>query len=99
MPDSKVLIISPIAPHNLNVRPLIVPASSSIRIRLRSREDRAVLSLDNRNYPVPTAASISVCAAPLRLKVLTLGKSNFINALRSRLLWGEDVRNEREQNN
>lgn len=98
-PEARVLIVTPIAPHNLNVRPLIVPASSSIRIRLRSREDRAVLSLDNRNYPVPTAASISVCAAPLRLKVLTLGKSNFINALRSRLLWGEDVRNEREQNN
>ena len=99
MPDASVLIIAPIASHNLNVRPLVVPASSSVSIKLRSREAGAVLSLDNRNHAIPATATIEVGAAPVRLKVLNLGKSNFINALRSRLLWGEDVRNAREQNN
>ncbi|MBR5075785.1 MAG: NAD(+)/NADH kinase [Bacteroidales bacterium] len=93
LPETKVFIVAPISPHNLNVRPLIVPESSRISIRLQSRDDRAVLTMDNRNYTVPADSVIEVCAAPLRLRRLRLGRSNFINALRTRLLWGEDVRN------
>ena len=93
LPETKVFIVAPISPHNLNVRPLIVPESSCLRISLQSRDGRAVLTMDNRNYTVPADASIEVFAAPLRLKRLRLGRSNFINALRTRLLWGEDVRN------
>ena len=93
LPETKVFIVAPISPHNLNVRPLIVPESSRLRITLQSRDDRAVLSMDNRNYTVPAGTRIEVCAAPMRLRRLRLGHSNFINALRTRLLWGEDVRN------
>lgn len=93
LPETKVFIVAPISPHNLNVRPLIVPETSHLRISLRSRDESAVLTMDNRNHTIPTGARIEVCAAPVRLKRLRLGRSNFINALRSRLLWGEDVRN------
>ncbi|MCR4824153.1 MAG: NAD(+)/NADH kinase [Bacteroidales bacterium] len=93
LPETKVFIVAPISPHNLNVRPLIVPETSRLRISLHSRDDRAVLTMDNRNYTVPVDCRIEVCAAPTRLKRLRPGHSNFINALRSRLLWGEDVRN------
>lgn len=93
LPETKVFIVAPISPHNLNVRPLIVPETSRLRISLRSRDDRAILTMDNRNYTVPAGARIEVCAAPARLRRVRLGQSNFINALRSRLLWGEDVRN------
>ena len=93
LPETKVFIVAPISPHNLNVRPLIVPEGSRIRITPRSREGRAILTMDNRNCTVPAGAEIEVCAAPMRLKRLRLGESNFIGALRSRLLWGEDVRN------
>ena len=93
LPETKVFIVAPISPHNLNVRPLIVPETSRLSITLRSRDARAVLSMDNRNYTVPAGARIEVSAAPMRLRRLRLGGSNFINALRSRLLWGEDVRN------
>jgi Predicted sugar kinase len=93
LPETKVFIVAPISPHNLNVRPLIVPETSRLTITLRSRDDRALLSVDNRNCAVPAGARIEVCAAPMRLRRLRLGQSNFINALRTRLLWGEDVRN------
>ena len=93
LPETKVFIVAPISPHNLNVRPLIVPETSHLRIALRARDERAVLTMDNRNYTVPAGAQIEVCAAPKRLRRLRLGQSNFIGALRSRLLWGEDVRN------
>ena len=95
-PDSKVFIVAPISPHNLNVRPLVVPQTAKIAISLRSREDMAVLSVDNRSRRISAGARISVSEAPVRLKRLRTGGDTFINALRTRLLWGEDVRNGNE---
>ena len=93
LPDARVLIISPVAPHNLNVRPLVVPDSASIRISLRSRDRSVKLTADNRVFSIPSDSSLNVEAVPLALKRVVLGGSNFIEALRSRLHWGEDVRN------
>lgn len=98
-PDSKVFIVSPISPHNLNIRPLIVPLSSKLSISLRSRSARAIFSLDNNTYIIPADTRIEVRVSDTPLKRLTLGNSNFIDALRTRLLWGEDVRNESENYN
>lgn len=92
-PDSKVLIVAPVSPHNLNVRPLIVPQETSVSIRFKSRAGGAMLSTDNRNCLLPEGATVRVCTSEVRLKRLRLKESNFINALRSRLLWGEDLRN------
>lgn len=96
-PDTRLLIIAPISPHNLNLRPLIVPESTRITVIPHSRDRRATLTLDNRNYIIPDGTAIHVSSAPVRLKRVTIGRSNFLNALRSRLLWGEDVRNSGEQ--
>lgn len=93
-PDVDALILSPIAPHNLNLRPLVLPGASKIEIRAVDRKSAALaLSLDNRDLVVPSGTAISVSSAPFKLKKLVLGKSNFIQALRTKLLWGEDVRN------
>lgn len=92
-PESRVLIVAPISPHNLNVRPLVVPESVKVRIRLKSRDSEVVLSADNTSHRIPSGSVIDVCAAPQPLGIVTLGQSNFIDALRSKLLWGEDVRN------
>lgn len=92
-PDTSVFIVAPISPHNLNVRPLVIPQTASVRISLRSRDEMAVFSMDNRTYTIPAAACVHVCLAEQPLKRVRIGKSNFINALRGRLLWGEDVRN------
>lgn len=95
-PDSKVLIIAPIAPHNLNVRPLIVPSSSRIGITLTSRDTRVMLTRDNRNELVGRDTEVEISVAQFSLKRVCLPKSNFIGALKGRLFWGEDVRNEKE---
>lgn len=92
-PDSKLFIVSPVSPHNLNVRPLIVPLDTKLSLSLRSRDESVVFTMDNRNYTVPAGTTFELCPAPMRLKKMSLGSSNFINALRSRLLWGQDVRN------
>ena len=98
-PDSKVLIIAPIAPHNLNLRPLIVPEDASITLSLRSRSDEVMFTADNYNRVLPAGVTISCGAAARKLRCIKPGRSNFFEALRSKLLWGEDVRNTEENQN
>ena len=95
MPDSKVFIISPIAPHNLNVRPLVVPDSSSIDLVVNSRDGYFEFSADNRTVVVPENTKVRIRMAQFSLKRIRLNKSNFIQALTDKLFWGEDVRNNR----
>ena len=92
-PDTGVFIIAPIAPHNLNVRPLLVPETSRVRMTLKLRDTDAILSADNCAVKIGEGTEIEVEAAPEKLQVARLGGSNFIQALCSRLLWGDDVRN------
>jgi len=96
-PDARVFIVAPVSPHNLNVRPLVIPASSKVSISLRSREKAVIFTLDNSNFVIPSDSVLTVEAAPEPLKLLCPGGTNFYNALRSRLLWGEDVRNSNER--
>ena len=93
-PDAKVMILAPIAPHNLNLRPLIVPSDARIRISFRARDRKVMCTLDNRNVLLDKDAAIEVSVARFSLKRVRFPKSNFIGALQGKLFWGEDVRNE-----
>ena len=93
LPQSKVFLISPIAPHNLNVRPLVVPDTSVISLKVRSRDGRFEFSADNRTTEVAEETIVEISMAHFSLKRVKLDKSNFIQALVEKLYWGEDVRN------
>ncbi len=93
LPESKVLIITPIAPHNLNVRPLVVPDTSQIRLKIQSRDKDVTFTADNRTTTIPSDAVVSIKVAQFSLRRVRLNKSNFINALTEKLFWGVDVRN------
>lgn len=95
MPESEVFIVSPISPHNLNVRPLVVPDSSEIALSLRSRDEKVFLTIDNRSVEVPRDLSMDISMAQFSLKRIRLYGANFIKALTSKLFWGEDIRNGR----
>lgn len=95
-PEAKVLIIAPIAPHNLNARPLVVPDTTEISISMRSRDDSVMLSMDNRNHLVEPSVSLDVKVAQFSLKRVRLKNTSFIKALTTKLFWGEDIRNSGE---
>lgn len=95
MPGSKVLIITPIASHNLNMRPLIVPDSSAVTFTIRSRDGKAMFTADNRAVEIPGGTSVTMSLAQFSLRRVRLNSSNFINALTQKLFWGEDIRNNR----
>ena len=93
LPESRVLIIAPIASHNLNVRPLVVPDTSVIELGLQSRDENVILTMDNRSVEIEPDMKIRVSMAQFSLKRVRLNSSNFINALTGKLFWGEDIRN------
>ncbi|MBQ0123229.1 MAG: NAD(+)/NADH kinase [Bacteroidales bacterium] len=93
VPSSKVLIIAPIAPHNLNVRPLVAPVDSQFELRFRSREGRASLTLDNRSVEVKEGDVFRITKGEYGFRYVSLSENGFFNALRTKLLWGEDKRN------
>jgi NAD+ kinase len=93
LPESKVLLISPIAPHNLNIRPLVVPDSSTLTLKMHSRDGKFALTADNRTVEVTEDVEVKIKVAQFSLRRVRLNNSNFINALTEKLFWGEDVRN------
>ena len=93
MPDTKVLIITPIAPHNLNVRPLVLPETAKVDIAFESRDGNAIMSTDNQTQEIEQDWTIHVEMAQFSLKRIRLAESGFVRALTSRLFWGEDMRN------
>lgn len=93
MPDTKVLVVAPIAPHNLNVRPIVLPETAKVDISFESRDGRATMSTDNRTVEIQPDWSIHVEMAQFSLKRIRLAQSGFVKALTSRLFWGEDIRN------
>jgi NAD+ kinase len=93
LPQSKVLIVSPIAPHNLNIRPLVVPDNSEVLLSMQSRDGKFVFTADNVTREYPEKYQIKVAVARFSLRRVQLNKSDFINALTEKLFWGEDVRN------
>jgi len=94
MPSSEVIVIAPIAPHNLNVRPLVVPIDAAVELTFHSRERGALLTLDNRSCELPSGTTVSLARGRYGLRYVSLSDNNFIGALRTKLLWGEDRRND-----
>lgn len=92
-PDAGVFIITPMAPHNLNVRPLIVPDTSVIEVSLGSKSHSSLhLCADNRETLLTQGELLKISKAPFGIAYVSSGISNFIDALRDKLLWGEDKR-------
>lgn len=93
LPNSKSLVITPIAPHNLNSRPVVIHNETVIDLEVSAREKKFLISLDSRIATVPLETKITIKKAPFNIKtVLLKGQSN-LKTLREKLLWGEDTRN------
>ena len=95
IPDAKVLIVAPVAPHNLNIRPIIVPRECKITLSFLSRDPYVKFSADNNFVNIPSSETVRLSMAPFSLKRVKLDGDSFIKALSDKLFWGEDKRNGR----
>lgn len=92
-PRSNSFVLTPIAPHNLNARPLVVPDSAVISLKVSGRENSFLLSLDSRIATLENGTCITIRKAAFTIKLLQLNEDSFIKTIRKKLLWGEDKRN------
>ncbi len=92
-PDTNSLVLTPIAPHNLNARPLVIPDDTTVRLKVNGREDQHLLSLDSRIITLSNATVITIKKANFTITMVELLNENFIDTLRQKMLWGEDKRN------
>lgn len=93
IPDSGNFIISPVAPHNLNVRPLIVSDNSVISFEIEGRSKNFLVSLDSRSKTVDASVRLAVRKCDFSAKLIKFSGDNFLNTLRLKLNWGIDARN------
>jgi NAD+ kinase len=92
-PDSKSFVITPVAPHNLNVRPLIVPDDNIISFEVESRSESIICSLDSRREIVGKNVSLAVKKETFSIKLIRLSENSFLQTLHNKLTWGMDKRN------
>ncbi len=92
-PDVKSLVITPIAPHNLNARPLVVPDTTEIRLKISGREEQYLVSLDSRIMSVNNDSVLCIKKTDFEINMVEIPGETFFKTLRTKLLWGEDRRN------
>ncbi len=92
-PEANNFALTPIAPHNLSARPLIIPDKTKVTFKVDGREDQFLMSLDSRIVTLPNTTTVTVKKANFAIKMVERLQETFLDTLRKKLLWGEDRRN------
>ncbi len=92
-PDSGNIVITPIAPHNLNVRPIVISNDAEISISVEGRSENFLCTLDSRFETITAEHKITLTKCPFRTKLAHLNGTDFMQTIREKLLWGLDKRN------
>ncbi len=92
-PESGSFVITPVAPHNLNIRPIVVPDNNIISFEVEGRTDSFICTLDSRRMVVPKEAQLAVKKEKFGINLIRMNENNFLQTLRSKLSWGLDKRN------
>ncbi|TDD96501.1 NAD kinase [Flavobacterium cellulosilyticum] len=92
-PDVRSFVVTPIAPHNLNARPLVITDDTEIRLKVSGREENYLVSLDSRITSVNNDTILTIKKTPFQINMIEIPDETFLKTLRNKLFWGEDRRN------
>nr|AOE08905.1 NAD kinase [uncultured bacterium] len=92
-PQSKAFVLTPIAPHNLNARPIIIPEDLTVELSVSGREKYHLLSLDSEIISIKNGTIIKIKKADFKINIAHFHHDNFYQTIRNKLMWGEDKRN------
>ena len=93
LPGTNNFIITPIAPHNLNVRPVIVSDKSKITLKVSEQDELALVALDSRSRAIGPELALTIRKADYKVQLIQFEKQSFISTIREKLMWGKDKRN------
>jgi NAD+ kinase len=93
VPESNSFVLSPIAPHNLSVRPLVLPDSAVLHLSVDTRDPQYQLAIDSRTIDLDVDSVVKVRRADYALKMIRIENISFYSTLRNKLMWGADRRN------
>ncbi len=93
VPESNTFVLSPIAPHNLTVRPLVLPDSAVLQLSVDTRDSQFQLAVDSRTIDLDVDATVTIRKAGYSLKMIRIENISFYSTLRNKLMWGADRRN------
>ncbi|MFO7997554.1 MAG: NAD kinase [Bacteroidales bacterium] len=92
-PDAKNFVITPIATHNLTVRPIVIPDECTIKLRISGRAQDYLVILDSRSKPLSTTVELVIQRAEFTINLVCIGQMDFFKTIRNKLAWGLDKRN------
>lgn len=92
-PESKGMVLTPISPHNLSMRPLVLPENVELELTPLGRQQKVMLSMDSRSRTFPVNQKVRVTMASQKARFVDLGPKSFAQTLREKLFWGKDFRN------
>jgi NAD+ kinase len=92
-PQSNSIALTPVAPHNLNVRPVVLPDTSTLTLDIDYRGNNYIVSCDSRTVIVDKPMQFKVYKADFKLNLVRLNNESYLSTLRKKLLWGLDARN------
>ncbi len=93
VPGSENFVISPIAPHNLTVRPIVIPNGSTIKLKVQGRSSSFLVGLDSRFETIDSSIELVVERSKFYINMIQIGKRSFYDTIREKLNWGLDIRN------
>jgi NAD+ kinase len=93
IPNSGNFVIAPISPHNLTVRPIVLPDTSKLKLKLEGRSSKYIASLDHRSVIINNSEEIIISKADFNIHLIKLKDTSFYKTLRNKLMWGADRRN------
>lgn len=92
VPDAEVFVLTPIASHSLTVRPVVIPSDSEIKIKVESRNQQYLLSVDSSSVILPTNETITIAKSKFHVNIVSLKEQNYYKTIRQKLMWGLDKR-------
>ncbi|MBU0488332.1 MAG: NAD kinase [Bacteroidetes bacterium] len=93
VPDSQAFVITPIGPHNLSIRPVVIPDTCCITMKIEGRVEEILVNLDSKSKPIKTGQEINIRKETFSVNIIRFRDQNFFSTLRNKLLWGLDKRN------
>lgn len=92
VPRSGILSLTPVAPHSLNIRPIVIGDDMEIKLEVESRSHSFLAAIDGRSERVDEGTTVTIAKAPFRIRIVKRHNHRYFSTLRSKLMWGADSR-------